>query len=181
MAMGTTVTSTVGWLGKAKYCAFGMMVAWLPLSAQNLLPTSEPGGAVHLFTSDAAILEAQETRKDLNCTVSPVKPMLGLDLKYHAGYDVTVPLKELAGGDNQLTVVFRVTPENKKEDPIYFSQRWNVPAIDPDAGGNAQLNGTVDVGEGKYHIDWLMRDRSERVCSHNWEAEATLPQKDKQM
>jgi hypothetical protein len=77
--------------------------------------------------------------------------------------------------------VFRVTPDNKKEEPTYFSQRWNVPAIDPDAGGNAQLSGTVDIGEGKYHIDWLMRDRSERVCSHNWDAEATLPQKDKQM
>jgi hypothetical protein len=157
------------------------VIACAPLPAQNLLPASEPGGPVRLFTSDAAILEAQETRKDLNCTVSPVKPILGFDLKYHAGYDVTVPLKDLAGGDNQLTVVFRVTPDSKKDDPIYFSQRWNVPAIDADAGGTAQLAGTFDVGEGKYHVDWLMRDRAERVCSHNWDAEATLPLKDKQM
>jgi hypothetical protein len=35
------------------------------------------------------------------------------------------------------------------------------------------------VGEGKYHIDWLMRDRSDRVCSFNWDSEATLPGKDK--
>src|SRR2546426_363282 len=39
----------------------------------------------------------------------------------------------------------------------------------------------LDAGEGKYHVDWLMRDRSERVCSHSWDAEATLPAKDKQM
>ena len=32
-----------------------------------------------------------------------------------------------------------------------------------------------DVGEGKYHIDWLMRDRSERVCSYNWDARPSLP------
>src|SRR6185312_12412045 len=63
----------------------------------------------------------------------------------------------------------------------YFSQHWSVPAIDEDAGGNAQLSGTFDVGEGQYHVDWLMRDRSERVCSQSWDAEAALPPKDKQM
>src|ERR1051326_7855317 len=151
------------------------------LAAQDLMPASGPGGMVRLFTSDAAILEAQETRKDLPCTVTPVKPVLGFDMKYHAGYDVTLPLKDLAGGDSQLTVVFRVTPENNKEEVSYFSQRWNVPAIDSDAGGAATLGGIFDVGEGKYHVDWLMRDRAERVCSFNWEAEATLPARDKQI
>ena len=136
---------------------------------------------VRLFTSDAAILEAQETRKDIPCTVTPVKPMLGFDLKFHAGYDVSIPLKDLAGGDNTLTMVFRVTPESKKDDATYFSQRWNVPSIEPDAGGNAVLSGTFDVGEGKYHVDWMMRDRGERVCSFNWDAEASLPSKDRQM
>ena len=114
--------------------------AWSPatcLSAQVLMPASGPGGAVRLFTSDAAILEAREIRKDLPCTVTPVKPVLGFDLKFHAGYDVSVPLKELAGSDNLLTMVFRVTPEQKPDEAIYFSQRWNVPMIDADAGGNA--------------------------------------------
>ena len=145
------------------------------------MPASGPGGAVRLFTSDAAILEAREVRKDVPCTVTPVKPVLGFDLKFHAGYEVSVPLKELAGSDNLLTMVFRVTPEDKPDEAAYFSQRWSVPAIDPDAGGSANLSGTFDLGEGKYHIDWLMRDRSERVCSFNWEAEATLPSRDKQI
>ena len=136
---------------------------------------------VRLFTSDAAILEAQEVRKDIPCTVTPVKPVLGFDLKFHAGYEVSVPLKELAGGDNQLTMVFRVTPETNKDDATYFWQRYSVPAIDSDAGGNATLTGTFDLGEGKYHVDWLMRDRGERVCSFNWDPEATLPSKDKQI
>src|SRR5215471_20484231 len=109
MTMGSRLTSILRWLGKAEISVCTLVVACSPLSAQILLPTSEPGGAVRLFTSDAAVLEAQETRKDLNCTVSPVKPVLGFDMKYHAGYDVTIPLKDLAGGDNQLTVVFRVT------------------------------------------------------------------------
>jgi len=37
------------------------------------------------------------------------------------------------------------------------------------------------VGEGNYHVDWLMRDRAERVCSFYWDADAYLAPKDKQM
>jgi len=172
--------STSGWARKAEILA-SWMVTTTCLSAQMLMPASGPGGAVRLFTSDAAILEAREVRKDLPCTVTPVKPTLGFDLKFHAGYDVSIPLKDLAGSDNLLTMVFRVAPEQKPDDAVYFSQRWNVPMIEADAGGNAVLSGAFDVGEGKYHIDWLMRDRSERVCSFNWENEALLPSKDKQI
>jgi len=149
--------------------------------AQTLMPASGPGGAVRLFTSDAAILEAQEVRKDIPCTATPLKPMLGFDLKFHAGYEVSIPLKELAGADNQLTMVFRVTPEQHPDEPVYFSQHFAVPMIEPDAGGNALLSGMFDLGEGKYHIDWLMRDRAERICSSNWEMDASLSSKDKQI
>jgi len=151
------------------------------VSAQVLMPVSGPGGSVQLFTSDAATLETQEVRKDLPCTVTPNKPALGFDLKYHSGYEVSVPLKELAGADNQLTMVFRVTPEGHPDEPVYFSQHVPVPAIEEDAGGPAYLTGTFDVGEGKYHVDWLMRDRAERICSFYWDIEASLPSKDKQM
>ena len=102
-------------------CAW--MVASTCLSAQVLMPPSGPGGGVSLFTSDAAILEAREIRKDVPCSVSPVKPILGFDLKFHAGYDVSVPLKDLAGSDNHLTMVFRVAPDQKPDDAVYFSQR----------------------------------------------------------
>lgn len=145
------------------------------------MPASGPDGAVRLFTSDAAILEAQEVRKDLPCNVTPVKPALGFDLRFHSGYDVNVPLKELAGAENQLTMVFKVTSEDHPDDPVYFSQHYNVPPIDENAGGPAYLSGYFDLGEGKYHVDWLMRDRTERVCSSNWDVEASLPAKDKQM
>lgn len=151
------------------------------LSAQELMPAAAPGGMVRLFTSDAAILESQEARKDLPCTVTPNKPSLGFDLKFHSGYEVSVPLKELAGSENQLTMVFRVIPENHPDEGVYFSQHVNVPAIEEDEKGPAYLQGEFEVGEGKYHVDWLMRDRSERICSFHWDPEAALPPKDKQM
>jgi hypothetical protein len=149
--------------------------------AQSLMPVSGPGGMVRLFSSDAAVLESQETRKDIPCTVTPNKPVLGFDLRFHSGYEVSVPLKDLAGSENLLTMVFRVTPQDHPDDPVYLSQHVGVPGITDDEKGPAFLMGGFDVGEGKYHVDWLMRDRAERVCSFNWDIEATLPAKDKQM
>lgn len=147
------------------------------LSAQGLVP----GGLSRLFTSDAAILESDEIRKDLPCSVTSVKPTLGFDLKFHSGYEVSVPLKELSGEGNLLTMVFRVIPEANPDDAIYLSQRMSVPSIEDDSKGDAYLRGNFDLGEGKYHVDWLMRDRSERFCSSSWDIEAALPAKDKDM
>lgn len=138
------------------------------------------GGAnVRMFNTDMAVMEMREPRKDLPCTVTPTKTLLGFDLKFHSGYDVTVPLKELAGSENLLTIIFRVTPLDRKEEPVYFTQRYKVPAIEEDAKGEAFLQGWFDIGEGKYQVDWLMRDRSERVCSFYWDTEAELAQKEK--
>jgi len=178
MGPGTVIDH--GWVGTVQVLA---CVLWFSSAAagQNLMPASGPGGVVRLFTSDAAILEAQEIRKDIPCTATPIKPALGFDLKFHAGYDVSVPLKDLAGSDNQLTMVFRVSPEHHPDEPVYFSQHFTVPSIDADAGGNALLTGMFDMGEGKYHVDWLMRDRAERICSSNWDLDAALPARDKQM
>ena len=149
------------------------------LCAQDMIAPA--GAVVRLMPSDSAILESTENRKDLPCTVTPDKAVLGFDLKFHLGYEVSVPIKELVGSENQLTMVFRVTPENRPDDGIYFSQHFQVPAIDRDEGGPAYLDGAFIVGEGKYHVDWLMRDRAERMCSFHWDAEASLPAKDKQM
>jgi hypothetical protein len=144
-------------------------------------PLSGSGGAVHIINSDMAVLEAQEVRNELPCTVTPNKPTLGFDLRFHAGYGVSIPLKELSGAQNQLTILFQVTPENHKDEPFYFTQHVQVPAIDEDAKGEATLDGAIDMGEGKYHVDWLMRDRDERVCTFFWDMDASLPAKDKQI
>jgi hypothetical protein len=170
-------------LGIAGLC---LMPAWLPLTlsparAQTLIAGSGPSGSVNIFNSDAAILESQDPHKDLPCSVTPVKPVLGFDMKFHAGYEVSIPLKELAGTQNLLTTIFRVVPDNHQDEPLYLADRVSVPNIEDSAKGYAYLQGTFDVGEGKYHVDWLMRDRSERVCSSYWDFDATLPPKDKQL
>ncbi len=149
------------------------------LSAQVQVRGSGFGGAVRMIPTDAAVLEMQDARKDLPCTVTPTKPFLGFDLRFHGGYEVSIPLRELSGGEDVLTILFRVTPEARKDDPVYLMQKISVPKVEADARGDAYLQGGFDLGEGKYHIDWLMRDRTEKVCSFYWEAEAELPVKDK--
>jgi len=150
-----------------------------PVYGQALVPPD--GRAVHIINTDLAVLETQDVRKDLNCTVTPDKPVLGFDLRFHAGFDVAIPLKDLSGSENYLTIMFRVTPDGHADDATYFSQHYNVPAIPEDAKGDADLDGAIDLGEGTYHVDWLIRDRSGRVCSFYWNMDATLPAKDKQI
>src|SRR3984885_12141893 len=145
---------------------------------QTMMRAAEPGGTVRLIGNDSANLDSGETKKDIPCTVTPVKPILGFDLRLHSGYEIAIPLKELAGDGNLLTIIFRVTPARAKDSPVYFSQRFAVPDIDDDASGNAYLGGDFDVGEGDYHVDWMMRDRIERVCSSNWEITAALSGRD---
>jgi hypothetical protein len=172
-------------MGKRASLCCGVLLGALLLNAraygQNALQGSGGGAAVRLLESDSAVLETEEVKKDLPCTVTQVKPQLGFDLRFHAGYDITVPLREISGDGNQLTIIFKVTPDASKDSPVYFSQRYNVPDIETDAKGDAYLQGGYDVGEGGYHVSWMMRDRMERVCSSNWDYTAQLTSKDQNM
>jgi hypothetical protein len=149
------------------------------MSAQMLLKPGQPGETVNLMPSDLAILEAGDEKKDLPCNVTQRKPELGFDLRFHAGFDVSIPLAELSGDGELLTVIFRVVPKSADDHPANFVQHFTVPSIVDDAKGDALLQGVIDLGEGSYHIDWLMRDRQERVCATSWDVEASLPNKDK--
>ncbi len=152
----------------------------LPAVAQTVMNGN--GGPVRLFGTDMAVFEMKEARHDLPCHVTPTtKALVGFDLKFHSGFEVTVPLKELAGQENLLTILFRVASLESPNDPVYFTQKIRVPEIEEDAKGEASLYGGFDLGEGKYHVDWLMRDRSERVCSNFWDVEAALSSKEGQM
>ena len=168
----------LNWLaGPGIVAMLGLSTA--PAPAQILIPTIGPSHITNILNTDLAVLEEGEQRKDLPCSLTPGKPNLGFDLKFRTGYQVTLPLKELAGTENVLNVIFRVSNQDHPDDPIYFTQHLRVPPIDDDARGDAYIQGAFEVGEGSYHVDWLMRDRSERVCSDSWDTEATLAPKDK--
>ena len=139
---------------------------------------SSPGGTVKLIGNDAAVLDTEEIKKDLPCTVTPIKPILGFDLRFHSGFGIQLPLHDMAGDGDNLTIIFRVTSATAQDSPYYFTQRYKVPEIDVEAKGDAYLEGGFDIGEGDYHVDWMMRDKMERVCSSNWDITAALAARD---
>jgi hypothetical protein len=124
--------------------------------------------------TEMAILESGEFRDDLPCKVSPEKPSLRFDLRFHADYTVSIPVKNLAPGGEQLMVRLRVTPIAGAADEILMTDRLNVPAIPEDAKGRGSFPGGFALGLGRYRVDWLMRDRQGRYCSSHWQADAKL-------
>lgn len=147
--------------------------------SQTILPGV--GRSVHIVNEDMAILESQIPRKDLPCEVKAVNPTLGFDLRFHAGYDILIPLKGLAGDGNVLKMLFRVAPAADPESPVYFQDSVNVPSIEENAGGQSVVGGSFDVGEGKYHVDFIVRDQQDRICAYFWDGTAELPSRDRDL
>jgi hypothetical protein len=138
-------------------------------SGQTLLQSAAGGGEIRIVTTDMAVLSADDTRTDLPCSVTPLDPRLGFDLQYQAGYVTNIPLESLAGDGDSLRVLFRIRPLGSDDPPRYFVDRFTVPGIEEGAKGETALSGQYTLGPGRYRVDWLMRDRSERVCSAHWE------------
>src|SRR5258708_40173707 len=105
------------------------------LHGQVPMHSSEPGDMVRLLPADSSVLEMREPRSDLPCTVKPVKPHLGFDLKFHSGYQVNIPLRELDGRGDALTMIFRVTPERQEMQPVYLRQEAAIRPLEENAPG----------------------------------------------
>ena len=151
----------------------------VPAHGQSVMEGSRPGAPANLLPMDSAVLEGREMRRDLPCAVTPISPELGFDLGFHSGYEVAVPVRELAGTGTRLTAVFRVTPGTGVGKPVYFIQKWTVPPIEDNARGTAHLRGEFALGEGTYRVDWLMRDLDERFCTMHWQILAGQRGKDR--
>jgi hypothetical protein len=130
--------------------------------------------ALRLHQSDLAVLESDALRDELPCKVTAEKPVLRFNLRFHGGYTVAVPVRQLAPGGDQLQVRLRITPIAGEADEVLMTDRLNVPAIPEDAKGFGVFPGGFALGPGRYRVDWLMRDRLGRYCSSSWQAEAKL-------
>lgn len=154
---------------------FGVLSGAAAASAQDILRPGPDGRGLLIQHGDMAVLSSDEKRQDLNCSVEPLEPKLEYDLSFRAGFVARTPLSDLVGPGNALRILFRVQPLDKPDaEPTYFSQRFTVPSIEEGAEGEAPLPGEYRLGPGRYRVDWLMRDRGERVCSDTWEVEAKL-------
>ncbi len=91
--------------------ALAIIVLFLAISAQVRFYSIRPRQVAlpALLIPIRPFLRRGEPRQDLPCSVISIKPVLGFDLRFHSGYEVSVPLKELAGSENMLTILFRVS------------------------------------------------------------------------
>lgn len=147
--------------------------------AQDIVPDTGPRGTVRLFTTDSAVLDSNEPRTDFACIVAPIPPELRFDLRFHAGYAVSIPATELEEGVSRLTVVLRVFPKKPAQEPVYFIQKLRIPEVRAQVDSRIRFEGAFRVGEGEYHVDWLMRDQNERFCARSWEFHAKINPKDR--
>ena len=109
----------------------------------------------------------------LACRVHPIQPRLNLGFRFQTGYSIEVPMRQYSGPGHWWSIVFRVTPEAKERDPVWFVSRRRIPT---GAGqkGLAEFGGAYLVGEGRYKVDMLLVDDSDRVCATNWKMRAKL-------
>src|SRR5258708_14744383 len=137
--------------------------------AQTRLSPESP-----LQYTDMAALASRGRRADFSCQVTPDKPGLGFDLRFHSDYHVTVPIKVLADVGGWLQVVMRVTSAANREEPVYLVHRFSIPDVPLGTKGDGVLSGGFDLGLGRYQVAWVMRGGRGRVCSSHWALEAKL-------
>src|SRR5882724_470934 len=103
-----------------RFITFLVLLTPSDAGAQSLLSRLEPERPLTLFPSDSSVLELHKPRHDLPCVVEPYKPQLDLDLMFQTGFRVTLPTKALAGTENMLTILFRVTAAKGRDQPVIF-------------------------------------------------------------
>ena len=159
-----------------------MIVAGVVCAENADSESVKPGnaaGRMQLGGADLAVLELQQSRHDLPCTVTMSRPKLGFDFVFSAGYEVRVPTRELTGEGNDLTILFRVIPEDRPAS--YIAQTIHVAQLDEHSKRDIRFHGIFKLGEGKYHVDWFMRDRRERICSKSWDLKPKVNSRDSRL
>ncbi len=146
---------------------------------QGVIADPGSGGAARLQATDLAVLDARTPRSDLHCSVVHIKPELGWDFTFHTGYQAAFSLRDLAGETNEVTILFRVFPQEHPDDATYMVQKLRVPRLnEQNSQGRIEFPGVFTLGEGKFHVDWLAREKEGRVCATSWDVETKLEPKD---
>ncbi|HEY1337476.1 MAG TPA: acetyltransferase [Bryobacteraceae bacterium] len=156
----------------AGWALLALALAACPSRAQQLRKD-----AIRVTPQDEAVLSASGQKKELDCGVAVIKPQMQFDLRFHPGYTATVGLKSIAGEGDMLRTVLRVTPLDPSGPPVVLTGELPVPPLSTETGGETELPVEYTVGPGRYRVDWLMRDRRNRVCSKHWTLEAELDER----
>ena len=111
--------------------------------------------------------------RELACSVTPFGPALNFSFRIQAGYMVRVPMGQFFGPGHAWFILARVTPDGGDGKPVYLASRTRLPDV-PKTKVEVELGGGYLLGEGRYHVRWMMLDDQGRVCRKEWRIEARL-------
>jgi hypothetical protein len=114
-------------------------------------------------------LEWRPDDRELNCSVSAMRPALNFGFRFQSGYFVRVPMAQYRGKGHRWSILARVTPDGGK--PVYFLSRYILPEV-PKTNTELEVGGGYLMGEGRYRVTWKLQDETGRVCRKEWRFEA---------
>ena len=116
---------------------------------------------------------------EIRCKARAFRPFLGFQFRFLSGYFVEIPVRDLAGPPNEFLISVTVRPISVEgREAVSFGQEFRTPAV-PDRRGTVEMSGSLALGEGKYDVQWQLRDGFGRYCSKSWTIEAKLSKKDR--
>jgi len=141
----------------ALLCAGG---AW----AQTIIdPAKIPAGLKHFAIPSGA--------KPLRCDPSYLRPVLNFSLRFQAGYVVRVPMDQYLGKGHWWLILERITPEADPSKAVYMGDRYALPDV-PKTNIQLSVMGGYLLGEGRYHVEWMIMDDLGRATLKEWTLEA---------
>lgn len=129
-----------------------------------------------------AFFRKPENEAKLACSIRTLQPALSFSFRYQTGFLVEVPMKQYIGTGHSMSMLFRVTPKEGGQDPVYMVSAIPLPNIPiPKNNSVLEFSAGFQVGEGEYNIEFMLLDDSERVCRQNWHIKAQLKGKDRDL
>ena len=155
-------------------CAMAGLLALCVYAQVPLDPGQFPDLVARLDKTDAA-------ERSVPCQVHALHPRLSFDFRFQAGYYLFVPLKAFRGAGNGFTVLTRITPQDSIPKPAYFTQTVDLPEIPRKTRSDVQLAGGYFLGEGRYNVDLMLLDQTDRVCRKHWRVEVKRSGSDREV
>ncbi len=102
-------------------------------------------------------------RSPLKFFLKTTRPWLNYAFRFQAGYSIDIPLSQFVGTGNSIRVVAQVAPAGGSGAPVCFVQSAELPAVSVGIKSEFHFAGGFFLGEGSYHIDLTVGDRSGRL------------------
>jgi hypothetical protein len=157
------------WLAAWKTLAlFGLLGFGITSRAQDVLTPSE-------IPIVSQIIDSRAKQNSLKCDVRPWAPFLDFSFRYQTGLALTVSLGQFALGEEPVTYL-RVTPQGGS--PVILRAALELPSVLHDQSVTVEpedlrrihftTSGAFNIGEGRYSVEFLLRNRQGRSCYKRW-------------